>query len=104
MPRRALRLVTVLAALLAGCTEERANFSQHPGFAEWYAAHPPSRARPSVFSAAIARTRSRSGVRRATPRIVPPPTMARAAGSSRWASVIMSRKSLQGPGQFAIPR
>ncbi|MEG8048082.1 hypothetical protein QP175_19020 [Sphingomonas aerolata] len=70
----------------------------------WSSASPSSRARPSVFSAAIARIRSRSGVRRATPRIVPPPTMARAAGSSRWASVIMSRKSLQGPGQFAIPR
>jgi hypothetical protein len=53
MRHRALHVVTALAALLAGCTEERANFSQHPGFAEWYAAHPPSQALPSAAERAL---------------------------------------------------
>ena len=52
MPQRALRVVVALA-LLAGCTEEPGNFSQHPGFAEWYAAHPPSQAPPGAAERAL---------------------------------------------------
>jgi hypothetical protein len=52
MPLRALRCFIALA-LLAGCTEERGNFSQHPGFAEWYAAHPPSHSLPGAAGRAL---------------------------------------------------
>jgi hypothetical protein len=53
MRRRALHFVTAVAAVLAGCTEDRGNFSQYPGFAEWYAAHPPSQALPSAAERAL---------------------------------------------------
>jgi hypothetical protein len=53
MRRWALRFVTALAAVVAGCTEDRGNFSQYPGFAEWYAAHPPSQALPTAAERAL---------------------------------------------------
>ena len=37
----------LIAALLAGCSLPKTNFSQYPGFAEYYAAHPPTTTRPS---------------------------------------------------------
>jgi hypothetical protein len=45
----------VLAALLAlaACSDEAGNFSQHPGFAEWYAAHPPGRSLPTAAERAL---------------------------------------------------
>ncbi|HSA81586.1 MAG TPA: hypothetical protein VLE23_12265, partial [Geminicoccaceae bacterium] len=45
--------VAALLALLTGCMEEDANFSQYPGFAEWYAAHPPGEALPSAAERAL---------------------------------------------------
>jgi hypothetical protein len=53
MRRWAPHFVTALAAVLAGCTEDRGNFSQYPGFAEWYAAHPPSQALPTAAERAL---------------------------------------------------
>lgn len=42
-------VTAVLAvAALSGCAHEGANFSQYPGFAAWYAAHPPAEHLPSA--------------------------------------------------------
>ena len=46
--RRGAALVLAALLVLAACSEEGSNFSQHPGFAEWYAAHPPGQALPSA--------------------------------------------------------
>ncbi len=48
-----LTLPVAAALLLAACGEEDGNFSQHPGFAEWYAAHPPSEQLPSAAEQAL---------------------------------------------------
>jgi hypothetical protein len=42
----------ILSALVA-CTEPPANFSQHPSFREWYAAHPPREAPPTEAERAL---------------------------------------------------
>jgi hypothetical protein len=47
MRRGAARIAAALLAL-AACSDDAGNFSQHPGFAEWYAAHPPERALPTA--------------------------------------------------------
>lgn len=46
---------TGLLALLAGCGEREGNFSQYPGFAEWYETNPPSNALPSPDEEALLR-------------------------------------------------
>ncbi|HEX6143750.1 MAG TPA: hypothetical protein VFZ01_13600, partial [Geminicoccaceae bacterium] len=38
---------------LAGCAEESGNFSQHPGFAAWYARNPPAEAAPPAADRAL---------------------------------------------------
>ncbi|MDN3519483.1 hypothetical protein QWY84_17895 [Aquisalimonas lutea] len=47
-PRGRLAAVLATAALLAACTLDEANFSQHPGFARYLEARPPSDAPPSA--------------------------------------------------------
>ncbi len=51
--RRAVVTGLLLAAALTACRERQGNFSQHPGFAEWYAAHPPSDGLPSGVERAL---------------------------------------------------
>ncbi|MGH6945673.1 MAG: hypothetical protein ACREH6_15830, partial [Geminicoccaceae bacterium] len=50
LPRACLALLLVL---LVSCFDHNDNFSQHPGFAEWYAAHPPSEALPGADDRAL---------------------------------------------------
>jgi hypothetical protein len=51
--RSPARLLAAALAALAACSEERGNFSQEPGFAAWYAAHPPSTALPTAAERAL---------------------------------------------------
>ena len=51
--RRGAALVLAAVLVLAACSDEAGNFSQHPGFAEWYAAHPPGLALPSAAERAL---------------------------------------------------
>lgn len=47
-------LITVSLALMAtACSDREFNFSQYPGFTEWYAANPPSDALPSADEQAL---------------------------------------------------
>ena len=52
MWRAAARLLAATLAL-AACSDDASNFSQHQGFAEWYAAHPPSAALPTAAEQAL---------------------------------------------------
>ena len=53
-------LVTVTLLIAAGCDDHPRNFSQYPGFAEWYAANPPVSTSPtSVQKALLERYRPR---------------------------------------------
>jgi hypothetical protein len=55
LPRTAAAglILALLAAIAAGCSPSTANFSQHPGFREWYAAHPPAGALPTEADRAL---------------------------------------------------
>ena len=54
MGRRRGRLgVLVAAALFLAACDADSNFSQYPGFAEWYAAHPPSEQLPTAAEQAL---------------------------------------------------
>jgi len=44
---------TALILLAAGCNDRNDNFSQYPGFAEWYAENSPSLSRPTAEQAAL---------------------------------------------------
>lgn len=50
--RTLLALAVAGAISVAACSDE-GNFSQEPGFTEWYAAHPPSAALPSPYQQAL---------------------------------------------------
>lgn len=55
-PRRAAAgplLALLLAAGAAGCSQSAANFSQYPGFRDWYAAHPPAESPPDETDRAL---------------------------------------------------
>jgi hypothetical protein len=41
-------MMLTLFCLAPACSERETNFSQHPGFAEWYAAQPPSKELPTA--------------------------------------------------------
>jgi hypothetical protein len=45
--------VAAAALLLVACGGDDGNFSQYPGFAEWYAAHPPSEQLPTAAEQAL---------------------------------------------------
>ena len=47
-----IRAACLCSAMLGACSDER-NFSQYSGFAEWYAAHPPSDALPDPAERAL---------------------------------------------------
>jgi len=49
---RSPAMAAALILALAGCSED-GNFSQRPGFAAWYAAHPPSEAIPDTAGQAL---------------------------------------------------
>jgi hypothetical protein len=51
--RRGVAPILAAVLALAACSDEAGNFSQHPGFAEWYAAHPPERSLPSAAERAL---------------------------------------------------
>lgn len=46
----------IFALVLTGCSDQDFNFSQYPGFAEWYAANPPSSALPTAEQQALLAT------------------------------------------------
>ena len=48
-----LGVALTAVALLAACTPALGNFSQYPGFAEWYAAHPPASELPAAAEQAL---------------------------------------------------
>lgn len=48
-----LALLVMLSALLAGCERRAVNFSQYPGFREWYRANPPSEMAASAEDRAL---------------------------------------------------
>ncbi len=50
---RVLPFVAAAALLLVACGGDDGNFSQDPGFAEWYAAHPPSEQLPTAAEQAL---------------------------------------------------
>ena len=52
---RLAALVLALGGPLAGCSRPAVNFSQEPGFAAWYAAHPPSSTLPGAADQALLR-------------------------------------------------
>jgi hypothetical protein len=45
--------VLVAALALAACSDDSGNFSQEPGFAAWYAAHPPAGSEPTPAERAL---------------------------------------------------
>ena len=47
------RLWAVTLSLVASCGNGEGNFSQHPGFAEWYSENPPSEAMPGPLERAL---------------------------------------------------
>ena len=51
--RRGAAPVLAAALALAGCSDDAGNFSQDPGFAAWYAAHPPGEALPTPAEQAL---------------------------------------------------
>ena len=53
MRRCAAPALAVALALLPACSEDPGNFSQHPGFAAWRAAHPPGEAPPDASEQAL---------------------------------------------------
>ena len=58
-------LISTLVFLAAGCDDRQHNFSQYPGFAEWYATHPPASTLPTAEQVPF--------VERYKPRIFLPP-------------------------------
>ncbi len=48
-----LPVLVAVGLLLAACGDEDGNFSQNPGFADWYAAHPPSAQLPTAAEQAL---------------------------------------------------
>ena len=48
-----LPFLVLLSALLAGCERRAVNFSQYPGFREWYSANPPTEAAASADDRAL---------------------------------------------------
>ncbi len=46
-------VIAGFAAMVTACSDRDANFSQYPGFAEWYAANPPADRLPTVAEQAV---------------------------------------------------
>ncbi len=46
-------LIPVMVVFAAGCEDRARNFSQYPGFAEWYATNPPASATPTAEQATL---------------------------------------------------
>ena len=53
MQIRTLLVAALASSLLAGCAVDAGNFSQYPGFAEWYARNPPAERLPSDADQAL---------------------------------------------------
>src|SRR5690349_945381 len=45
--------IVLLLTAASGCSPPAANFSQYPGFRDWYAAHPPAEVPPSEADRAL---------------------------------------------------